>query len=431
VPQSPAELTSQGPRFSLFRWYPSLADRDVRLAWLSLVPSQLAFSMSTVASSYAALTISGSATAMGLAGAAPGISMFLLLLIGGVIADRFNRKAILLVTQFLLGLAAAVIALLGFTNRLEVWHLVSLGLTQGVLFAVGGPTRQSFLADIAGPKLLPNAMALFNVGINLSRIVGPALAGALLSVETIGVASVFAFMTLVYAAVLPVIVGLPNHRRGETPPMRPASQSGWQQLVGGLHYIGSSRRLLGLIGLAFAASFFGLPFQQIMPVFSERVFEVGASGLGIILSALGIGALIGSLAVAPFANSPKVDTLQNATGLGFGVLLVLFGLAPEFISATVLVFILGAMSAAFIALNNALILADTDRPYFGRVVAVYGMTFAVMPIAALPLAWLTEQIGARPTVIAEGVLLTLTVLAVTTVNAAETRGGAISPAGRH
>ena len=100
----------------------------------------------------------------------------------------------------------------------------------------------------------------------------------------------------------------------------------------------------------------------------------------------------------------------------------------EFISATVLVFMLGAVSAAFIALNNALILADTARPYFGRVVAVYGMTFAVMPIAALPLAWLTEQIGARPTVIAEGVLLTVTVLGVTTVNSAITRAGAISPA---
>jgi MFS family permease len=386
--------------------------------------------MSTVASSYAALTISGSATAMGLAGAAPGISMLLLLLVGGVIADRFNRKAILLITQCLLGLAAAAIAFLGFANRLEVWHLVALGLTQGVLFAVGGPTRQSFLADLAGPKLLPNAMALFNVGINLSRIVGPALAGALLSLEGLGTASVFAFMTLIYAVILPVIVGLPVHRRDEPPALKTAAQTGWEQLLGGLHYIVSSRRLLGLIGLAFAGSVFGLPFQQIMPVFTERVFEVGASGLGIILSSLGIGALVGSLAVGPFATSSKVDTLQYGSGLGFGLLLVLFGLAPEFTSATVLMFIIGAVSAAFIALNNAVILTATDRPYFGRVVAVYGMTFAVMPIAALPLAWLTEQIGPRPTVVAEGVVLTLAVLIVMMINGAGARGGTIASTGR-
>jgi MFS family permease len=386
--------------------------------------------MSTVASSYAALTISGSATAMGLAGAAPGISMLLLLLVGGVIADRFNRKAILLITQTLLGLAAAAIAFLGFANRLEVWHLVTLGLTQGVLFAVGGPTRQSFLADLAGPKLLPNAMALFNVGINLSRILGPALAGALLSIEGIGVASVFAFMTLIYAVVVPVIVGLPVHRRGEPPAPKAAVQSGWQQLVGGLHYIVISKRLRGLIGLAFAGSIFGLPFQQIMPVFTERVFEVGASGLGVILSSLGIGALVGSLAVGPFAATSKVDALQYATGLGFGLLLVLFGLAPDFLSATVLMFVLGAVSAAFIALNNAVILSETDRAYFGRVVAVYGMTFAVMPIAALPLAWLSDGIGARPAVVAEGVVLTLVVLGVMALSGAGARTGTIVSTGR-
>jgi MFS family permease len=382
--------------------------------------------MSTVASSYAALTISGSATAMGLAGAAPGISMFLLLMVGGIIADRFNRKAVLLVTQFLLGAAAAAIAGLGFADRLEVWHLVALGLTQGVLFAFGGPTRQSFLAELAGPKLLPNAMALFNVGINLSRILGPALAGALMSIESIGVASVFAFMTLIYAVVLPVIVGLPSHRRGAAPPPPPTSQSGWDQYIGGLRYIASSRRLFELIGLAFAGSLFGLPFQQLMPVFSERVFDVGAPGLGMLLSALGIGALVGSLAVGPFAASAKADWLQNATGLGFGVFLVMFGLAPGIISATVLIFIAGAVSAAFIALNNALILAQTDRAYFGRVVAVYGMTFALMPIASLPLAWLSEQIGARATVVAEGIVLTLAVLIVMALNAAGRRSGTIA-----
>jgi MFS family permease len=273
-------------------------------------------------------------------------------------------------------------------------------------------------------------MALFNVGINLSRIVGPALAGALLSIEGIGVPGVFAFMTLIYAVVLPLIVRLPGHRRGEAPAPRTTSQSGWEQLVAGLRYITGSRRLVGLFGLAFAASFLGLPFQQIMPLFSERVFEVGASGLGLLLSSLGIGALIGSLAVGPFATSPKVDALQNATGLGFGILLVLFGLAPELVSATVLVFIVGAASAAFIALNNALILADTERAYFGRVVAVYGMTFAVMPIAALPLAWLSDQVGARATVIAEGAVLSVVVLVVMALNQTTARSGTIPHTGR-
>lgn len=426
----PLPRETQLSRFALYRWYPSLADPDLRRIWLSLIPSTLSFNMSTVASGYAALTISGSATAMGLTSAASGVPMFLLLVIGGIMADRFSRKTILFITQAALGLASAVIAALSFAGVLEVWHLIALGLVQGTVFAFGMPTRQSYMAELAGPKLLGNAMALFNVGINLCRIIGPALAGALLSVPGIGIASVFAFMTLSYLTAFPLIAGLPTHRRGIAPSPSPSTGNGWDQLLEGLGYIAHSRNLLGLIGLAFVTAIIGLPFQMLMPVFAEREFQVGAAGLGMLMAALGFGALVGSIAVGPFATSPRVGMLQNATGIAFGASLIMFALSPNVMGALVLLFIAGAVSAAFIALNSALIMANTERRLYGRVTSVYGMTFAIMPVAALPMAWLTDQIGARLTVASAGMLVSLAVLAVMGLRASTAPPNTISVIGR-
>lgn len=407
--------TPSASPWSPTRWYPSLGDKHVRALWLSLIPSTLSFQMSVIASGYAAFTISGSATAMGLASAASGAPMFLLLVVGGIVADRFTKKTILWVTQLVLGLAAAAIAILSFGGVLEVWHLVALGLVQGTTFAFGMPTRHAFVAELAGPRLLGNAVALMNVGINLCRIVGPALAGVLLAVPSLGVGGVFLLMTLSYLAALPLIAALPTQREGATPAAHGPRGSGWHQMLEGLAYIRSSRVLMALIALAFAGSIFGLPFQNLMPLFSERVFGVGAAGLGILMTSLGIGALAGSFLVGLVASSPRLPQLQVAAGLGFGVSLLGFALAPDFNLAVGLLFIVGATSAAFIALNNTLIMANTDRRFFGRVTSVYGMTFAIFPIAALPMAWAADYVGGPSTVAGAAVIVSLAVVLVSRV----------------
>jgi MFS family permease len=405
----------RGNRWSPTRWYPSLGDRHVRNLWFSLIPSTLAFQMSVVSSGYAALTISGSATAMGLASAASGLPMFLLLMVGGIVADRFTKKTVLWITQAVLCVATASIALLSFAGLLDVWHLVALGLVQGTVFAFGMPARHAFLAELAGPRLLGNAVALQNVGINLCRIVGPAIAGGLLAAPALGIGGVFSVMTLCYLVAMPLLMVLPTQREGSSGALRGSRGNGWHQVLEGLAYIRSSRVLMALIALAFAGSIFGLPFQNLMPLFSERVFEVGAVGLGILMTSLGIGALVGSFAVGLVANAQRLPRIQLIAGLTFGISLLGFALAPAFALAVGLLFIVGATSAAFIALNNTLIMANTDRRFFGRVTSVYGMTFAIFPLAALPMAWVADHVGGPATVAGAAIIVSLAVLLVSRV----------------
>lgn len=391
--------------FVLWRLYPSLANAEFRLLWLGMLPATMAWQMSVVTSGYAALTLSGSATAIGLVSLATGLPMLVLSPVGGVVADRFPRRRVLLATQTVLGVATAVLAALTLAGLLQVWHLAALGMAQAAAFSFNMPARQAYIAELVGSRLLRNAVALNNAGMNLCRIAGPALAGGLLAVPTIGIGGVFSIMTALYCAVLASLLRLPERRPIEAPAASEASDSGWQQLMEGLRYVRSTPALMTLMGLAFAVLFFGMPFLQLMPVFSERVFEVGAAGLGVLMAANGIGALAGSLSVAALSSFSRPATLQAGLGVGFGLTLAGFALAPDFPLAVALLTLVGFFSAGYIALNNSLVIGNSETRLHGRVMSIYMLTFAVMPVAALPMAWLADHVGDRITVAGAGFIV--------------------------
>ena len=368
--------------------------------------------MSVVAAPYAAFTLSDSATVLGLVSLATGLPLLGLSLVGGVVADRLPRRRILVATQATLGLGAAALAVLTFSGALEVWHLVAVGGVQGVAFAFNMPARQAYVAELVGRPLLRNAVALSNAGMNFNRVVGPSVAGALLAVPAIGVGGVFAAMTLMYALVVLSLLRLPERVAGaaETSPSAPAADrprraSGWADLLEGLGYIRSSPTLLTLFAMGFLALFFGMPFQTLMPVFAERVYGVGAAGLGMLMAAVGVGALGGSLLVATISSSPFATRLQIGFGVGFGLALVGFGLAPSFAVAVVMLALVGMLSSAYSSLNNTLVMGNTPPNLYGRVMSVHLMTFATMPLGAFPMAWLADHVGGRPVVIGDGLIV--------------------------
>lgn len=401
-------MTSAVPRSPLLRIYPSLGVSHFRLLWLGMLPSTIGWQMSVVATGYAALTLSGSATAIGLVTGATGLPVLLLSLVGGVVADRLPRRIVLLCTQSVLGLGAAALAVLSLLGLLEVWHLVALGLVQGAAFSFNMPARQAYIAELVGPGLLRNAVALNNAGMNLSRIAGPALAGGLLAMPAIGIGGVFVVMTAMYGIVLASLFRLP--RGAPRPPGLVAG--GLEQLVEGLRYVRASPVLLALMGLALSTIFFGLPYQSLMPLFSERVFGVGPVGLGILVSANGAGALVGSLGVAALSGFPRPAALQLGLGVGFGLALACFALAPVFPLAVAIVFVVGLTSAAYTSLNNTMIMGHTDPRLYGRVMSVYQLTFAMMPFGALPIAWLADQVGGRVAVAGSGLVVAAIVAGV-------------------
>jgi MFS family permease len=390
----------------LLRLFPALSVPPYRLLWLGMLPGTLAWQMSVVATGYAAFVLSGSAAVLGLVSSSIGLPMLLLSLVGGVVADRLPRRRVLLATQSLLGLAAAGLAFLSLTGVLAAWHLVVLGLVQGTAFAFNMPARQAYVAELVEDKeLMRSAVALNNAGVNFCRIAGPALGGVLLSLPAVGVPGVFVVMTAMYALVIATLLRLPAARPAREEGV--ARPGGWAQMVEGLAYIRSSPALLALLGLAFVPLFLGMPYQTLMPVFSERVFDAGAAGLGTLMAANGVGALAGSLAVAALAGGRRLTLFQLALGVVFGVGLVGFGAAPSFWAGAGVLVVVGFASAAYTALNSTLIMTNTEPRLYGRVMSVWMLTFGLVPLATVPAAWLADHLGAPLTVAGAGALVAL------------------------
>lgn len=387
VASTPSESESA---WRLLRLFPSLRDSGFRLLWASTLPGMLAIQMNVVAVGYSVFVLSGSATALGAVSLAIGLPMLVLAPIGGVVADRASRRAILLGTQGALGISAAGIAALALTHQLAIWHLYVLGFTQGTSFAFNMPARQAFIAELVRPDRLRSAISLNNATMNFARIAGPALAGVLLAVPTLGVGGLFATIAAMYGLVIAMVARLPSGRVADPS----ESRGGWQQLVAGIDHIRSNRTLLALLTLGFVPLFFGMPYQTLLPVFAERVHGTGSIGLGLMNTAVGAGALLGSLAVAVLARVGRLGRIQMWLGVGFGLALVGFGLAPSFPLAMVALSAVGFAFAAYAAVNQTLVMEQTDREFHGRVMSVYLMSFGLLPVATFPQAWAADLIGA-------------------------------------
>jgi hypothetical protein len=271
------------------------------------------------------------------------------------------------------------------------------------------PARQAYIAELVGADVLRGAIALNNASQNFCRVAGPAIAGALLALPSIGVGGVFLLMTAMYGLVVLTLLRLPSSR----PTAAGAARAGGRAaLVEGLRYIRSSPTLLALLGLAFAPLFFGMPYQQLMPVFAERVFGVGPAGLGTLLAANGLGALAGSLVVAALANASRPSLLQLGFGATFGLALIAFGLAPSYPAAVALLALVGFAMAAYSALNSSLIMSNTEPRLYGRVMSVYLLTFGLQPLSTLPASWSAEHLGGPVTVVGAGAIVVLIVVGV-------------------
>ncbi len=391
--------------------FPALSSPHFRRFWLGMLPAVMASQMGMIATGYAAFTLTNSATVLGIVGSAMSLPMLMFALIGGVVADRAPRRSVILASQSAMCASAVILALLSFSGRLDVWHLAAFGLVQGASFSFNMPARQAYVANLVGPALLRSAISLQNAGMHFSRIAGPSLAGILLAFPLLGVGGAFTVMSLLYVVAISTVVRLPLGRPVLDPNQPEHTRLG--HLLEGLAYIKSSPPILLTLLVGFVPMVVGMPYQTLLPLFSERVYGMGATGLGILSAGAGFGALVGSLCVAASARLPAPARLQMLAGAGMGLSLIGYGLAPNFWLAVILVAAVGFTSAAFMALNNTLIMTSTEPRLHGRVMSVYLLTFGFAPVATIPAGWLADQIGGPATVVGCGVIVTLFVAMAT------------------
>jgi MFS family permease len=355
-----------------------------------------------VARSWLAYELSGSALVLGLVALARGLPQIIFSPLGGVVADRFDKRKVLVISQSVMCILALVNAILVQVGIIQIWQLIGLGLLQGMVFPFTMPTRQAYIPQLVGDDKLPNALAIDSAGRNLNRVLAPSLAGILIAWHP-----TIAFYTV---AVLYCLSAMTLLRLPSTVSTVDSHRNAMQQMLFGFRYIIGRRRLLILIGMAFLAVIFGMPFQPMLPVFKASVLNVGPEKLGFMYAAVGAGALIGSLIVAYRSDDPRRQFYQLIAGVLFGVTLIPFALSRNLTLSLVMLFVIGACNEIFMTINRMLVLLNTDSHLYGRVMGTYAMTFSLMPIAMLPMGAIADAVGAPRTVAGAGFLLMLSVL---------------------
>jgi len=390
------------------------------LLWQGMMPATLAVMMNQVVSPYAAFTLSQTAAVLGVVSLAQSLPMSLLALVGGVAADRFPRRLVLMASQVALGLGAAALAVLGLSGRLEVWHMVVASFFQGAAFAFNMPARQAYIAELVPRKHLANAAALNNAGQNFCRVAGPALGGVLIAIPAVGIGGAFLSMAVMYAAALAVLFRLPGGLRPVHDGVRVGSA---EHLVEGLRYVRSSPTIVSLILMNLIVVVFGMPYQTLMPVVAERVYGVGAEGLGLLLAGSGVGALLGAVMVASLSKFPRPATVQLMLAVGLGLALVAFAFTSSFPVAVGILVVVGFLFSSVSALNNTLLMANTEPRLTGRVMSIYLLTWGASPVGSLPLAWLADAAGAQVAIALAGVIVTVLVVGLVVFNPSSQRVG--------
>jgi MFS family permease len=374
--------------------------RNYRLFFLGQLVSLIGTWMQSVAQSWLVYRLTGSAVLLGTVGFASQIPVFLLSPLGGVMADRRDRRRVLLATQAVSMLLALTLALLTLSGRIQVWQVLVLAGLLGVANGFDIPARQAFVVELVGRQDLVNAIALNSSMFNGARIVGPALAGVV--VAAVGEGWCFFANGVSYVAVLASLAALRL-------PARPAPAVGRAspvaQILEGWRFVartGPIRALLLLLGLV---SLTGMPYAVLMPVMAEDVLHAGASGLGLLMGASGTGALAGALVLARRTSLAGLGTWVASAALAFGVALIAFSLSRHFWLSVVLLLPVGFAMLLQMSSSNTLIQSMVPDELRGRVMAAYSMMFMGMaPLGALLAGTLAETVGAPATIAIGGVV---------------------------
>ncbi len=377
----------------------SLHHRNFRLFFSGQMISLIGTWMQTVAESWLVYRLTGSALLLGTVAFCSQIPVFIIAPIGGIVADRFNRRRVVVTTQACAMVLAGILSALTLTGVVQVWHVMTLAALLGVVNAFDIPARQAFLIDMVGREDLLNAIALNSSMFNGARIIGPAVAGIL--VASIGEGWCFFANSVSYIA---VIVGL-LLMRIERPARLAQSGSPLENILEGFGFVRQTRAVRAILLLLGLVSFVGMPYAVLMPVFAAQILHGGAKALGILMCATGVGALLGAASLAARVGVKGLGRLIALCAGGFGISVILFSFSRIFWLSVVLLVPVGFFIMVQMASSNTMVQVMVPDRLRGRVISVYSMMFMGMaPFGALSAGALAHHIGAPWTVAAGGML---------------------------
>ena len=370
--------------------FDSLRIRDYRLLWLGQLDTSLGQWMDSITRGYLIYHITSSPLQLGLAAAMRGIPLFLFGIVAGALADRSGRKAQLIVAQVTNAVLNLILATLVLTNRVQPWHVYVTGFLAGTVQAFQNPARQTLVSDVAGPRHLLNALALNSMALNSSRAVGPAFAGLLIA--TVGVHGSYyvqAFMFLL-ATMWTIQMRIPE-RSPES--ARVAREPLFQSIKAGFAYVRTNSNIRTQLILALGPLTLGMPFTNMMPIFARDVLHGGAQLQGFLLSAFGIGSLLGALVVASIPRRHAYALPAVIGAVVFSLTLFFFGLSHWVWLSLACTFISGIFMTTYQTQNQALLQLSAPRHIRGRVMSFYLINRATVPIGTLFAGALAHYFG--------------------------------------
>jgi MFS family permease len=396
--QSAAHNSAGGKR--ILEAISALRHRNYRLYWFGQLFSVLAQNMEHVAQGWLVLELTNSPLALGLTGLAQAIPTITLTLLGGAVADRADRRRIMIAAQSGVALIFLTLTALVLTRHAALWHVMVLAFLGGGIRAFDRPSRMAILPQMVPREDIPNAVAIGGTIWQLCRLVGPAAAGIL--IYLFGVGPTYAACFLGSFASIGLWLGIRTTRPG----LAITSGSLLKNMLEGVNFIRRNELFYTFMGMTFFNSVFGMSYLILMPVFARDILQVGSQGFGFLQTAGGAGALVGTLAVAYFSETRRLP-LQAARGATtFGILLLLFAVSRDYALSLVLAFVLGATSQFYITAINTVLQLNLPERLRGRVMGVYGLTWDLMPVGGTLAGTIAEFAGAPAAVVLGGLFVT-------------------------
>ena len=375
--------------------FSSLGIPEYRLLWLAVVFWVAGGHMQSVVRSFLAYELTRSASVLAIITAAQVVPLLALALFGGAVADRVDRRRLLQACQATTMAATLFVAVSITTNTVTWYHLLASGMVHGGVWAFMSPARQGLIKDLVGRRRLANAIALTGAGLSTVSLAAPALGGLLYAyLGPDGVSYLSSGMVLVSVILIGFIP-----KQAKVSAGRPANMTA--DIRSGLSYMRQDPLLLVIIGTVVATMMLVHPVMTLLPVLTTEVFERGSDAYGLLVSMLGLGSLVGSLAAAWLGRWHR-GLLLVGGNIAAGAALIAIASVPLWYAALPIMVIVGLSEAGRRALSLALIMERVDDEHQGRVISVYTMSFGLTPIGVLPAGFAVERIGIGPTIAALG-----------------------------
>lgn len=379
--------------FGALRRYPTF-----RRLWLGVLCASCGQWMQQISLGWLALIMTDSPSFVGWVTFTSGMPFLVVAPLGGALIDRTDRRRLLLICQSIAATLAIVVAVDVIAGWVQPWHLLCIAFANGSLLALLSPTQQSLLPTLVARHDLTNAIGLMSAGQNMTRVAGPSLAGVVIGLVGVGPAFLLQSVALVCAFLL--VLGI-------TLPPRPVRTGGPGGVFDGVRLIMQRADLRAIFLLACVPTLFVFPYISFLPVFARDILHIGAWGLGVLMAASAVGAVIGSLIVAGQRRTEGTGRIIFTLVVGYGVVVIAVAASRTLLLTLPLLLIAGLMGSSFMSMSNVLLQHRISDEIRGRVMGAYLLTFGLMPLGALPMGMVADRMGAPFAVTAGAIVSSL------------------------